>query len=156
MRPLFQPSLIFLISYDVDLLDLILGNCLLAYSGHGHPSFYYSKIIVFRTNGGMRANCNCFLKRLAEKISEKNGEPYRITCCHFETLPGDFFLYSHFRGQVKNNGFQSSTRGRALAQCDTFTVTYTCRNYEARFSTRKINDKIQNEKTSSKYKNDLP
>ena len=24
-------------------------------------------------------NCNCFLKRLAEKLSEKNEEPYHIT-----------------------------------------------------------------------------
>ena len=35
--------------------------------------------LVFGTNGGMGADCNCFLKHLAEKISEKNEEPYHIT-----------------------------------------------------------------------------
>ena len=34
--------------------------------------------LVFGTKGGMGADCNCFLKRLAEKLSEKN-EPYHIT-----------------------------------------------------------------------------
>ena len=33
----------------------------------------------FGTNGGMGANCNCFLKRLSENLSEKNEEPYHIT-----------------------------------------------------------------------------
>ena len=28
--------------------------------------------LVFGTNGGMGAECNCFLKRLAEKLSENN------------------------------------------------------------------------------------
>ena len=31
--------------------------------------------LVFGTNGGMGADCNCFLRRLAEKFSEKNEEP---------------------------------------------------------------------------------
>ena len=37
--------------------------------------------LIFGTNGGMGADCNCFLKRLAdrEKLSEKNEEPYHIT-----------------------------------------------------------------------------
>ena len=35
--------------------------------------------LVFGTNGGMGADCNCFVKRLAEKLSEKNEEPYHIT-----------------------------------------------------------------------------
>ncbi|CAH3022288.1 unnamed protein product, partial [Porites evermanni] len=35
--------------------------------------------LVFGTNGGMGADCNCFLKRLAEKLSEKNEEPNHIT-----------------------------------------------------------------------------
>ena len=34
----------------------------------------------------MGADCNCFLKRLAEKISEKNGEPYHITITWIGTL----------------------------------------------------------------------
>ena len=35
--------------------------------------------LVFGINGGMGADFNCFLERLAEKLSEKNEEPYRIT-----------------------------------------------------------------------------
>ena len=35
--------------------------------------------LVFGTNGEMGADCNCFLKRLAEKLSETNEEPYHIT-----------------------------------------------------------------------------
>ena len=31
--------------------------------------------LVFGTNSGMGADCNWFLKRLAEKLSEKNEEP---------------------------------------------------------------------------------
>ena len=34
--------------------------------------------LVFGTKGGMGANCNCFFKCLAEKLSEKNEEPYYI------------------------------------------------------------------------------
>ena len=35
--------------------------------------------LVFGTNGGMGDECNCFLKHLAEKLSEKNEELYHIT-----------------------------------------------------------------------------
>ena len=42
--------------------------------------------LVFGTNGGMEADCNCFLKRLAEKLSEKNEEPYHITITWIRTL----------------------------------------------------------------------
>ena len=35
--------------------------------------------LVFGTNGGMGADCNCCLKHLAEKLSEKNEELYHIT-----------------------------------------------------------------------------
>ena len=35
--------------------------------------------LVFGSNGEMGADCNCFLKRLAEKIAENNEEPYNIT-----------------------------------------------------------------------------
>ena len=42
--------------------------------------------LVFGTNGGMGADCNCFLKRLAEKLSEKNEEPYHITITWNRTL----------------------------------------------------------------------
>ena len=40
----------------------------------------------FGTNGGMGADCSCFLKRLAEKISETNEEPYRITITWIRTM----------------------------------------------------------------------
>ena len=42
--------------------------------------------LVFGTNGGMGADCSCFLKRLAEKISEKNEEPYHITITWIRTM----------------------------------------------------------------------
>ena len=42
--------------------------------------------LVFGTNGGMGADCNCFLKRLTEKLSEKNEEPYDITITWIRTL----------------------------------------------------------------------
>ena len=42
--------------------------------------------LVFGTNGGMGADCNCFLKRLAEKLSEKNEEPYHVTITWIRTL----------------------------------------------------------------------
>ena len=42
--------------------------------------------LVFGTNGGMGADCNSFLKRLAEKLSEKNEEPCHITITWIRTL----------------------------------------------------------------------
>ena len=42
--------------------------------------------LVLETNGGMGADCSCFLKRLAEKISEKNEEPYHITITLIRTM----------------------------------------------------------------------
>ena len=42
--------------------------------------------LVFETNDGTGADCNCFLKRLAEKLSEKNEEPYHITITWIRTL----------------------------------------------------------------------
>ena len=42
--------------------------------------------LVFGTNGGMEADYNCFLERLAEKLSEKNEEPYHITITWIRTL----------------------------------------------------------------------
>ena len=39
--------------------------------------------LVFGTNGGMGADCNCFLKRLAEKLSEKNEKPYHISTHYY-------------------------------------------------------------------------
>ena len=42
--------------------------------------------LVFRTNGGMRADCKCFVEGLPEKLSEKNEEPYHITITWIRTL----------------------------------------------------------------------
>ena len=42
--------------------------------------------LIFGTNGGMGADCNYFLKRLAEKLSERNEEPYHITITWIRTL----------------------------------------------------------------------
>ena len=42
--------------------------------------------LVFGTNGGVGADCNCFLNRLAEKLSEENEEPYLITITWIRTL----------------------------------------------------------------------
>ena len=42
--------------------------------------------LVFGANDGMRADCSCFLKRLDEKLSEKNEEPYHITITWIRTL----------------------------------------------------------------------
>ena len=35
----------------------------------------FTPLVIFGTNGVMGAACNCSLKRLAEKFSEKNNEP---------------------------------------------------------------------------------
>ena len=43
-------------------------------------------LLVFGTKGGIRAGCNCFLKRLAEKLSEKNEKSYHITITWIRTL----------------------------------------------------------------------
>ena len=42
--------------------------------------------LVFGTNGGVGADCNWFLNRLAEKLSEENEEPYLITITWIRTL----------------------------------------------------------------------
>ena len=41
--------------------------------------------LAFGTNGGMGGDCNCLLKRLADKLSEKNEEPYHITITWIRT-----------------------------------------------------------------------
>ena len=46
----------------------------------------YFTPLVFGTNGGMGADCNCFLKGLPKKLSEKNEEPYHITITWIRTL----------------------------------------------------------------------
>lgn len=43
-------------------------------------------LLVFGTISGMGADCNCFLKCIAEKLPEKNGEPYHISISWIRTL----------------------------------------------------------------------
>ena len=70
--------------------------------------------LVFRTNGGMGADCNCFLKRLAEKLSEKNEEPYHITITWIRTLLS-FEIWrsvsTHMRKRLQDTFPQNSARG---------------------------------------------
>ena len=55
--------------------------------------------LVIGTNGGMAGDCNCFLKLLPEKLSEKNEEPYHITITWIRTLLSfeDFQVGTHMR-----------------------------------------------------------
>ena len=41
---------------------------------------------VLGTNGGMVVDCDCFLKRLAKNLSEKNEKPYHTTITWIRTL----------------------------------------------------------------------
>ena len=69
--------------------------------------------LVFGTNGGMGADCSCFLKRLAEKISEKNEEPYDITITWIRTMLSFeiFEVGTHMREGLQDTFPQNSTRG---------------------------------------------
>ena len=71
--------------------------------------------LVFGTNGGMGADCNCFLKRLAEKLSEKNEEPYHITITWIKTLLSFEILRSvHMRKRFQNTLPQKFRKGILL------------------------------------------
>ena len=61
--------------------------------------------LVFGTSGGMGADCNCFLKRLLEKISEKNEESYYITVTWIRTL-----LSFEILRPVQSNLFNTDTK----------------------------------------------
>ena len=65
--------------------------------------------LIFETNSGMGADCNCFLKRLAEKLSEKNEEPYHITITWIKALL--FFEILRSVHTCKESLPQNSTRG---------------------------------------------
>ena len=68
--------------------------------------------LVFGTNGGMGADCNCFLKRLAEKLSEKNDEPYYITITWIRRLLSfEILRLVHMRKRFQDTLPQISTRG---------------------------------------------
>ena len=68
--------------------------------------------VVFGTKGGMGADCNCFLKRLAEKLSEKNEEPYHIAITWIRTLLSfEILRLVHLRKRFQDTLPQISTRG---------------------------------------------
>ena len=68
--------------------------------------------LVFGTNGGMGADCNCFLKRLAEKLSEKNDEPYYITITWIRRLLSfEILRLVHMHKRFQDTLPQISTRG---------------------------------------------
>ena len=74
--------------------------------------------LVFGTNGGMVANCNCFLKRLAENLSEKNEEPYHITITWIRTLLSFEILTSvHTCVRGSRTPFQKIPRGGFIDDC---------------------------------------
>ena len=67
--------------------------------------------LVFGTNGEMGTDCNCFLKRLAEKPSEKSEEPYHITIACIRTLLSIEILRSvHTRVRGSKHLPHNSTR----------------------------------------------
>ena len=72
--------------------------------------------LVFGTNSGMGADCNCFLKRLAEKLSEKNEEPYHITITWIRTLLS-FEILRTFPQNSTSQDFIDNCRLNASQAC---------------------------------------
>ena len=68
--------------------------------------------LVIGTNGGMAGDCNCFLKLLPEKLSEKNEEPYHNTITWIRTLLSfeDFQVGTHMRKMFGETLPQNSPR----------------------------------------------
>ena len=74
--------------------------------------------LVFGTNGGMVANCNCFLKCLAENLSEKNEEPYHITITWIRTLLSFEILTSvHTCVRGSRTPFHKIPQGDFIDEC---------------------------------------
>ena len=74
--------------------------------------------LAFGTNGEMGAECNCFLKRQAEKLSEKNEQPYRITITWIRTLLSFEILrsvYTCVRGS--RTPFHKTPQGHFIDDC---------------------------------------
>ena len=73
--------------------------------------------LVFGTNGGMGADCNCFFNRLAERLSEKNEEPYHIeilrsvrTCVRGSRTPFHKIPLGDFIDDCRSNASQACVR----------------------------------------------
>ena len=82
--------------------------------------------LVFGTNGGMGADCNCFLKRLAEKLSEKNEESYHITITWIRTLLSFEILRSvHICVRGSRTPFHKIPRGGFIDDCR-LSATHAC------------------------------
>ena len=78
----------------------------------------YFTPLVFGTNGGMGADFNCFLKRLAEKLSEKNEEPYHITITWIKTLLSFEILRSvHTCVRGSRTPFHKISQGDFIDDC---------------------------------------
>ena len=74
--------------------------------------------LIFGTNGGMGADCHCFLKRLAEKLSEKNEEPYHITITWIRTLLSFEILISvHTCERGSRTPFHKIRQGDFIDDC---------------------------------------
>ena len=73
--------------------------------------------LVFGTNGGMGADCNCFFNRVAERLSEKNEEPYHIeilrsvrTCVRGSRTPFHKIPQGDFIDDCRSNASQACVR----------------------------------------------
>ncbi|XP_068723901.1 uncharacterized protein [Montipora capricornis] len=74
--------------------------------------------LVFGTNGGMGVDCNCFLKRLAEKLSEKNEEPYHTTISWIRTLlPFEILRSVHTCVRGSRTPFHKIPQGDFIDDC---------------------------------------
>ena len=76
--------------------------------------------LVFETDGGIGADSNCFLKRLAEKLSEKNEDPYHITITWIRTLLYFGILrsvHTCLRGSRARTPFHKIPQGDFIDDC---------------------------------------
>lgn len=80
--------------------------------------------LVFGTNGGMGVDCNCFLKRLAEKLSEKNEEPYHTTISWIRTLLSFEILRSvHTCVRGSRTPFHKIPQGDFIDDCRSYAIS---------------------------------
>ena len=74
--------------------------------------------LVFGTNGGIGVECNCFVKRLAEKLSEKNDESYHTTVTWIRTLLSFDILRSvHTCVRGSRSPFRKIPQGAFVDDC---------------------------------------
>ena len=86
----------------------------------------FTPLVIFGTNGGMGADCYCFLKRLAKKLSEKDEEPYHVTITWIRILLSFEILRSvHTRVRGSWTPFQKIPQGDFIDDCR-LNATQTC------------------------------